>query len=176
MDSATSMSRFLCFDVKCRLIEKGVDRPKRGRKPRKEVNETSDQPNATTPTPLKRRARQKAEKLDAGRLDTLAPHLQLPTLTIEEPGASCKKSTRSATRKKSQSTGMIGSLAAPNPPQIYLSDASGQPQNVLAREILQNLQKFPHCLLLTRVGQFYEVRIPSPHARILPLTKGLVLL
>ncbi|KAG6845947.1 hypothetical protein H0H87_010995 [Tephrocybe sp. NHM501043] len=28
---------------------------------------------------------------------------------------------------------------------------------MLAQEILENLRKFPHCLLLTRVGQFYEV-------------------
>ncbi|KAG2077084.1 hypothetical protein BDR04DRAFT_1125514 [Suillus decipiens] len=31
-----------------------------------------------------------------------------------------------------------------------------QPRNVLATEILSNLAKFPHCILLTRVGQFYE--------------------
>lgn len=29
---------------------------------------------------------------------------------------------------------------------------------MLAAEILNNLAKFPHCILLTRVGQFYEVR------------------
>lgn len=33
-----------------------------------------------------------------------------------------------------------------------------QPRNMLATEILNNLAKFPHCILLTRVGQFYEVR------------------
>ena len=27
----------------------------------------------------------------------------------------------------------------------------------LAQEVLDNLKRFPHCLLLTRVGQFYEV-------------------
>ena len=32
-----------------------------------------------------------------------------------------------------------------------------QPRNMLATEILNNLAKFPHCILLTRVGQFYEV-------------------
>lgn len=32
------------------------------------------------------------------------------------------------------------------------------PRNQLAKEILENLTKFPHCILLTRVGQFYEVR------------------
>ncbi|KAF8272981.1 muts domain V-domain-containing protein [Lactarius quietus] len=30
------------------------------------------------------------------------------------------------------------------------------PRNQLATEILENLTKFPHCILLTRVGQFYE--------------------
>lgn len=33
-----------------------------------------------------------------------------------------------------------------------------QPQTQLSRQIRENLQRFPHCLLLTRVGQFYEVR------------------
>ncbi|KAF8222260.1 hypothetical protein L208DRAFT_608417 [Tricholoma matsutake] len=36
------------------------------------------------------------------------------------------------------------------------SEKSGHPQNSLAKEILENLSKFSHCLLLTRVGQFYE--------------------
>ncbi|KAF8641063.1 hypothetical protein AX17_000707 [Amanita inopinata Kibby_2008] len=36
------------------------------------------------------------------------------------------------------------------------SRSDGQPRNNLAREILDNLNRFPHCLLLTRVGQFYE--------------------
>ncbi|KAF8446138.1 muts domain V-domain-containing protein [Boletus edulis BED1] len=31
-----------------------------------------------------------------------------------------------------------------------------QPRNSLATEILTNLSRFPHCILLTRVGQFYE--------------------
>lgn len=35
----------------------------------------------------------------------------------------------------------------------------GQPNTPLANEILGNLFKFPHCILLTRVGQFYEVSL-----------------
>ena len=31
------------------------------------------------------------------------------------------------------------------------------PRNQLARDILENLANFPQCILLTRVGQFYEV-------------------
>ncbi|PFH54668.1 hypothetical protein AMATHDRAFT_72435 [Amanita thiersii Skay4041] len=31
-----------------------------------------------------------------------------------------------------------------------------EPRNGLAIEVLENLRRFPHCLLLTRVGQFYE--------------------
>ncbi|KAF8078408.1 muts domain V-domain-containing protein [Lyophyllum atratum] len=37
-----------------------------------------------------------------------------------------------------------------------VTKVDNQPQNVLAREILENLRRFPHCILLTRVGQFYE--------------------
>lgn len=33
------------------------------------------------------------------------------------------------------------------------------PKNDLAVIILDNLAKFPHCILLTRVGNFYEVCI-----------------
>ncbi|KAL5535471.1 hypothetical protein ACEPAF_3565 [Sanghuangporus sanghuang] len=39
---------------------------------------------------------------------------------------------------------------------VIMQDGRRPPQNVLAREILENLSKFPHCILLTRVGQFYE--------------------
>ena len=38
-----------------------------------------------------------------------------------------------------------------------LGSPSKQPRNTLAKEILTNLENFPHCILLTRVGQFYEV-------------------
>ncbi|ESK98406.1 dna mismatch repair protein [Moniliophthora roreri MCA 2997] len=31
-----------------------------------------------------------------------------------------------------------------------------QPRSALAKEITENLSKFPHCILLTRVGNFYE--------------------
>ena len=46
--------------------------------------------------------------------------------------------------------------------EINLSDESSvnkapKPVSFLAREILSNLRRFPHCLLLTRVGTFYEV-------------------
>lgn len=34
-----------------------------------------------------------------------------------------------------------------------------QPMTPLAKEVLDNLAKFPHCILLTRVGQFYEVYV-----------------
>ncbi|KAG6850322.1 hypothetical protein H0H93_014897 [Arthromyces matolae] len=40
--------------------------------------------------------------------------------------------------------------------QPLLVDKGTQPQTALAQEILENLRRFPHCLLLTRVGQFYE--------------------
>ncbi|KAA1468629.1 hypothetical protein DENSPDRAFT_771023 [Dentipellis sp. KUC8613] len=42
---------------------------------------------------------------------------------------------------------------------LYVADDPGAirlPRTQLASEILANLAKFPHCILLTRVGQFYE--------------------
>ena len=39
-------------------------------------------------------------------------------------------------------------------------DLSPEPPNTpLATEVLDNLAKYPHCVLLTRVGQFYEVNL-----------------
>ena len=40
---------------------------------------------------------------------------------------------------------------------VPLEAAPSVPRNSLASEILNNLRRFPHCILLTRVGQFYEV-------------------
>ena len=39
-----------------------------------------------------------------------------------------------------------------------------KPRNALAAEVLGNLAKFPHCILLTRVGQFYEVYSTLPES------------
>lgn len=48
---------------------------------------------------------------------------------------------------------------------------TGQPRNILSREILENLRRFPHCLLLTRVGSFYEVLLNgSPNQSMLTFT------
>ena len=41
-----------------------------------------------------------------------------------------------------------------------------EPRNQLAQEILENLANFPHCVLLTRVGQFYEVCLVIGHMNI----------
>ena len=41
------------------------------------------------------------------------------------------------------------------------AEVTNQPRTQLAREIVENLRRFPHCLLLTRVGQFYEVIITA---------------
>lgn len=46
-------------------------------------------------------------------------------------------------------------------PYSLVIDVPALPQakSPLAIEILNNLAKFPHCILLTRVGQFYEVHM-----------------
>ncbi|KAG5639374.1 hypothetical protein H0H81_003518 [Sphagnurus paluster] len=47
------------------------------------------------------------------------------------------------------------------PEHLVKPEGNGMPRTVLAQEILENLRKFPHSLLLTRVGQFYEVKYPK---------------
>lgn len=42
--------------------------------------------------------------------------------------------------------------------QMQTQTRPRRPRNELAQGILENLERFPHCVLLTRVGQFYEVR------------------
>ncbi|KDQ63842.1 hypothetical protein JAAARDRAFT_393061 [Jaapia argillacea MUCL 33604] len=61
--------------------------------------------------------------------------------SLEEPTSELPKPTR---KRKSRKTPL---------PQ---SDALPPPSTPLAVEILDNLARFPHCILLTRVGQFYE--------------------
>ncbi|KAH9937523.1 muts domain V-domain-containing protein [Fomitopsis serialis] len=39
---------------------------------------------------------------------------------------------------------------------MLLNTSTRRPRNLLATGILDNLRRFPHCILLTRVGQFYE--------------------
>lgn len=53
-------------------------------------------------------------------------------------------------------------------PKAILSDTTvspKHPRNSLATEILTNRYRFPHCILLTRVGQFYEVRTTEVASR-----------
>ena len=42
---------------------------------------------------------------------------------------------------------------------LIVESAKLDPRNPLARAVLENLRRYPHCILLTRVGQFYEVWI-----------------
>jgi hypothetical protein len=44
-----------------------------------------------------------------------------------------------------------------NSSAIVEETPTDRPTNALAVEVLHNLSRFPHCILLTRVGQFYEV-------------------
>lgn len=73
--------------------------------------------------------------------------LATPLPSIEEVEG--PRSSISRTRRRTRSElGSVGDPAAGSP--------SKQPRNALAKEILTNLENFPHCILLTRVGQFYE--------------------
>ena len=43
--------------------------------------------------------------------------------------------------------------------EILETPVINEPDTPLARDVLGNLARFPHCILLTRVGQFYEVSL-----------------
>ncbi|TDL28538.1 hypothetical protein BD410DRAFT_893532 [Rickenella mellea] len=64
---------------------------------------------------------------------------------IEETEDDQRINTRARTRTVTEDD--------PGPPPLNMQR---QPRNQLAGEILGNLRRFPHCILLTRVGQFYE--------------------
>lgn len=98
-----------------------------------------------TETPRRRRKRAPCQG-DPPPGDSCLDHQPLPS--IGEIGGTCSGISKTRRRTRSE-MGSIGEPAA--------GSSSRQPRNTLAKEILTNLQNFPHCILLTRVGQFYEV-------------------
>ncbi|THU94857.1 hypothetical protein K435DRAFT_152215 [Dendrothele bispora CBS 962.96] len=64
------------------------------------------------------------------------------------------KRTRKAISLKRARASLVEDEPATNIEEGIEGDA--HPRNGLARGILENLAKFPHCILLTRVGNFYE--------------------
>ncbi|CAE6338624.1 unnamed protein product [Rhizoctonia solani] len=68
-------------------------------------------------------------------------------LALESVGKSTTRKSRKATETPKKEP---KARAAPKTPKPYV------PKTKLARDIVENHAKFPHCILLTRVGQFYE--------------------
>ncbi|KAF7437022.1 DNA mismatch repair ATPase msh1 [Pleurotus ostreatus] len=80
--------------------------------------------------------------------------LKSPSTSLEDGPKPVKKA-----RKKRQTKVVASITTGASPAAVSVEerdDSELQPRNQLAREILDNLNKFPHCILLTRVGQFYE--------------------
>ncbi|QRV76777.1 DNA mismatch repair protein MutS [Ceratobasidium sp. AG-Ba] len=70
------------------------------------------------------------------------------------PGA---KLTSAAKTKKTTSQMELSSDSSATPAAKKVAKSTRSlPKTKLARDIIENLAKFPHCILLTRVGQFYE--------------------
>ncbi|KAF9499857.1 hypothetical protein BDN71DRAFT_1480497 [Pleurotus eryngii] len=88
-----------------------------------------------------------------GNNDILA--VKSPSTSLEGGPKPVKKA-----RKKRQTEVVASTVTTDESPAAVSleerDDSELQPRNQLAREILANLNKFPHCILLTRVGQFYE--------------------
>ena len=77
-----------------------------------------------------------------------------------------------AEEERSEDTNVVSGKPTVPSGSTISSMIQGKHRSVLAVEILGNLTKFPHCILLTRVGQFYEVhfilsvrfsRLPDSH-------------
>ncbi|KAG6831256.1 hypothetical protein H0H92_011766 [Tricholoma furcatifolium] len=58
--------------------------------------------------------------------------------------------------KKNRAAGKVLSPLEADFDSELAEKIDSRPQTTLAQEILENLRKFPQCLLLTRVGNFYE--------------------
>ncbi|KAF8633937.1 hypothetical protein AX15_001121 [Amanita polypyramis BW_CC] len=95
--------------------------------------------NSTESTTVPRQKRVPKATLNRG-VSQPRPNTDAPS---ESTSASSRKRTKG--RKHKLSDDDVGMPASDDPPRTGL-----------AREILDNLNRFPHCLLLTRVGQFYE--------------------
>lgn len=72
--------------------------------------------------------------------------------TSDVPAIRVSTKTKSRAEIKSE----LSTLEQCRSPFSHGTEMQTRPQNQLAREILDNLFKFPHCILLTRVGSFYE--------------------
>ncbi|KAF8973763.1 muts domain V-domain-containing protein [Flammula alnicola] len=82
------------------------------------------------------------------RRQTLQRQNLIPNAFLRSPS---KRAAKEAEEKMSQKICPPAIIA-----NILLGSKAPRPATFLSRQILANLKRFPHCLLLTRVGQFYE--------------------
>ncbi|CAE6457902.1 unnamed protein product [Rhizoctonia solani] len=67
-----------------------------------------------------------------------------------------RKESYSSPKAKQASKATEASKKEPKVKAVITTPRSRLPKTKLARDIIENHAKFPHCILLTRVGQFYE--------------------
>ncbi|RXW14255.1 hypothetical protein EST38_g11599 [Candolleomyces aberdarensis] len=78
------------------------------------------------------------------------------TLKAKKKGSSKPSKAKLSESSLPEGNATLGHRGGPQPHDDTSAEVMNQPRTQLAREILENLRRFPHCLLLTRVGQFYE--------------------
>ncbi|KAK7058773.1 hypothetical protein VNI00_001397 [Paramarasmius palmivorus] len=110
---------------------------------------SSPQTDDTEVKPKRRRRVQKDTETEPGSDESTKPKRRRRTIkgeaTTDDP----------APRKRRKATAKPKKDNAPDLEEVEDFD-DGQPRSTLAKEITENLSKFPHCILLTRVGNFYE--------------------
>ncbi|KAF5368576.1 hypothetical protein D9758_002409 [Tetrapyrgos nigripes] len=116
------------------LVETPAPKQRRKTKASSESDDNVEEPEAAAP---KRRRRSKKTTDDTDESQ------------VEEPKPKRTRKASASKRKKVEDAAT--SLEAEED-----LEGDDQPRTGLARGVLENLAKFPHCLLLTRVGNFYE--------------------
>ncbi|RDX56044.1 hypothetical protein OH76DRAFT_1518636 [Lentinus brumalis] len=77
-------------------------------------------------------------------------------LSDNSPAGDAPKSRRKRRTAAQLAEGTVANVVCHRNPDQYLESVPDPPSTPLATEVLDNLARYPHCILLTRVGQFYE--------------------
>ncbi|KAJ7783497.1 muts domain V-domain-containing protein [Mycena maculata] len=137
-------------EVILEAVEQTEPPPKRLRKVKTDASNPPKRMDAEDDAPVPKKSRKKKTPEPADDDDAQPRPKRASKKKVEDDAAPVKKP-----RKR--------------PKPSSKADEAQAPKVSLPREVLDNLKRFPHCILLTRVGKFYESYFDQAHevARIL---------
>ncbi|EJD04012.1 uncharacterized protein FOMMEDRAFT_106414 [Fomitiporia mediterranea MF3/22] len=95
----------------------------------------------------------------ASNAEDNSPHLLYAEENVEHEKSSTTRKKRTRKKRSSAESDVSATVSSQEKSDTsFINTLANRrpPRNPLAKEILENLAKFPHCILLTRVGNFYE--------------------